>query len=42
MVVLVTGASAGFGREIARIFAKNGHKIIALARRKERLEELQK
>ena len=42
MVVLVTGASAGFGREIAKIFAKNGHKIIALARRKERLEELQK
>lgn len=42
MVVLVTGASVGFGREIAKIFAKNGHKVIALARRKEKLEELQK
>ena len=42
MVVLVTGASVGFGREIAKIFAKNGHKVIALARRKEKLESLQK
>ena len=42
MVVLITGASVGFGREIAKIFAKNGHKVIALARRKEKLESLQK
>ncbi len=42
MVVLVTGASVGFGREIAKIFGKNGHKAIALARRKEKLELLQK
>lgn len=42
MVVLVTGASVGFGREIAKIFGKNGHKVIALARRKEKLESLQK
>lgn len=42
MVVFVTGASAGFGKAIAKKFAQGGHKIIALARRKERLESLQK
>ncbi|WP_104721521.1 SDR family NAD(P)-dependent oxidoreductase [Helicobacter mesocricetorum] len=41
MVVFITGASAGFGRAIAKRFAQDGHKIIALARRKERLESLQ-
>ena len=42
MVVFITGASAGFGRAIAKRFAQEGHRIIALARRKERLESLQK
>lgn len=42
MVVLVTGASAGFGAAIARVFVKNGHKVIATARRKERLDNLAK
>jgi hypothetical protein len=37
---LVTGASAGIGREIARILAKDLGTIILVARRKERLEEL--
>ena len=40
MIVLVTGASAGFGYQIARRFADAGHKVIAAARRAERLEAL--
>jgi len=39
-VVLITGATSGFGRECAKIFAKNGDKIIICGRRAERLEEL--
>ena len=31
--VLVTGASAGFGLATAKLLAKNGYKVIALARR---------
>ncbi len=38
--VLITGVSSGFGLEMARLFAKNGYRIIAVARRKERLERL--
>ncbi len=40
--VLVTGASAGFGDAIARRMVKDGHRVIATARRKDRLEALQK
>ncbi len=39
-VVIVTGASAGLGDAIARRFAAGGWNIVALARRKERLEQL--
>jgi len=39
-VVLVTGASAGFGTAIARRFAAEGARVIATARRGERLEAL--
>ncbi len=42
MIVLVTGASAGFGAAIARIFVKGGHRVIATARRLDRLEALAK
>lgn len=42
MIVFVTGASAGFGAAIARTFVKGGHRVIAAARRKERLVELSK
>lgn len=38
--IVVTGASSGMGREIVRRFVKEGANVIAVARRKERLEEL--
>ncbi|MGY6772356.1 SDR family oxidoreductase [Gallibacterium sp. ZY190522] len=41
MIALITGASAGFGAAIARKLAKEGHKVIVTARRKERLLALQ-
>ena len=40
MKALITGASSGLGREMARILSKKGYDIIAVARRRERLEEL--
>ena len=40
MIVLVTGATSGFGVAIARRFAREGHRIIATGRRAERLAEL--
>lgn len=39
-VAIVTGASSGMGRDIAYLFAKEGAKVYAAARRVERLEEL--
>lgn len=41
MIILVTGATAGFGWEIAKRFAGQGHKVIAAGRREERLQALQ-
>lgn len=38
--VVVTGASSGMGRQIAYDFAAEGATVVAVARRKERLEEL--
>jgi 3-hydroxy acid dehydrogenase/malonic semialdehyde reductase len=40
MIVLVTGASAGFGTAIARRFAQDGARIIAAGRRADRLQAL--
>jgi NADP-dependent 3-hydroxy acid dehydrogenase YdfG/Tfp pilus assembly protein PilF len=37
-VVLITGASAGIGKSIAKQFIMNGFRVIITARRKERLE----
>ena len=39
-VALVTGASSGLGRRFARVLAAHGAKVIAAARRVERLTEL--
>lgn len=38
--VMVTGASSGFGLACAKAFAQQGCKVIAAARRKERLQDL--
>lgn len=40
MIVLITGASSGFGEAMARVFVRSGHKVIAAARRTERLAAL--
>ncbi len=40
-VVLVVGASSGIGREIAVLFARQGARVMASARREQRLLELQ-
>ena len=39
-VALVTGASSGLGRRFAEVLAANGARVVAAARRKDRLEEL--
>jgi len=39
-IVLITGATAGFGEAAARRFLAHGHKVIAAGRRAERLEAL--
>lgn len=38
--VVVTGASSGMGKAIVELFSKEGANIIAVARRRERLEQL--
>lgn len=42
MKALITGASSGIGREMARILSAKGYDLILTARRTSRLEELQK
>jgi len=41
MIVLITGASSGFGAAMARKFVAGGHRVIAAARRSEKLASLQ-
>ena len=38
--VVVTGGSSGIGQATARLLAKRGWRIVAVARRRERLEAL--
>ena len=40
-VAIVTGASSGVGRGLAKVLAENGAKVCACARRMEKLEDLQ-
>lgn len=40
MTILVTGASAGFGKAICQTLIKNGYRVIGAARRLEKLEQL--
>lgn len=39
-VIFITGATSGFGAATARLFARNGWRVIATGRRAERLEAL--
>lgn len=40
--IMITGATSGFGRATAVLFAKNGYNLIITGRRKERLDGLRK
>jgi uncharacterized protein len=39
-ITLITGASAGIGAALARTFARNGHELMLVARREQKLREL--
>jgi uncharacterized protein len=39
-VTVITGASAGIGAELARVFARHGHELAIVARREDRLRAL--
>ena len=39
-VTVITGASAGIGAALARVFARHGHELALVARREDRLRAL--
>ena len=39
-VTVITGASSGIGAELARVFARNGHELVLVARREQALAAL--
>lgn len=39
-IAIITGASSGIGRELASLFARDGHDLILVARRRDALESL--
>ena len=39
-VTVITGASAGIGVALARVFARHGHELALVARREQRLHAL--
>jgi len=39
-IVFLTGATSGIGMATAKVFAKNGYRLILTGRRKEKLEEV--
>lgn len=42
IVTIITGASGGFGKEFAKLFAANGNNLLLIARSREKLLQLQK
>lgn len=42
MLALITGASSGIGRDMARVFASKGYHLVLVARNEEQLKELAK
>ena len=39
-IAIITGASSGIGRELAELFARDGHDLILVARRRDALESI--
>ncbi len=40
MIILITGASSGIGRQLALYYLNQGHTVVAIARREDKLTEL--